>query len=130
MKTNTANMPIIAASTPARMESVPSDGPTVRSSRYLIPAGSAPELQNHRQILHFLLGEAALDDSGITDRFVDASNALNFVIQDDRETVIHVRGGECEKLATTLSGQVETHGGLTIVIRGRLRVTQISAGDS
>ena len=32
-----------AARTPARIESAPSDGPTVRSSRYLMPAGSAPE---------------------------------------------------------------------------------------
>ena len=40
---STASMPTTAARTPARIESVPSDGPTVRSSRYLIPAGRAPE---------------------------------------------------------------------------------------
>ena len=35
--------PIAEATTPWRTESAPSDGPTVRSSRISIPAGSAPE---------------------------------------------------------------------------------------
>ena len=43
MKISTASMPITAARTPGRIESAPSDGPTVRSSRYLMPAGNAPE---------------------------------------------------------------------------------------
>ena len=36
-------MPITAAVTPARIESAPSDGPTVRIFEVLMPAGKAPE---------------------------------------------------------------------------------------
>ena len=43
MKSTTPTKPTNTAVKPARMESAPSDGPTVRSSRYLIEAGSDPE---------------------------------------------------------------------------------------
>jgi len=42
MKTMTTSKLRTEARTPWRMESAPSDGPTVRSSRYLIEAGRAP----------------------------------------------------------------------------------------
>src|SRR3972149_519911 len=43
MKTETASIPTTADVSPARMESAPSEGPTVRSSRYRMEAGSEPE---------------------------------------------------------------------------------------
>ena len=43
MNSVTSVRPVIDAMTPARIESAPSDGPTVRSSRYVSDAGSAPE---------------------------------------------------------------------------------------
>src|SRR3989304_3527840 len=43
MKTETASIPTTADVSPARMESAPSEGPTVRSSRYRMEAGSDPE---------------------------------------------------------------------------------------
>ena len=42
----TASKPTIEAITPWRIESAPSDGPTVSSERYLIEAGRAPEWWN------------------------------------------------------------------------------------
>ena len=42
MKTATARPPATAATLPARIESDPSSGPIVRSSRKVILAGSAP----------------------------------------------------------------------------------------
>ena len=43
MNATTANSPAIEAVTPCRIESAPSEGPTVRSSRYTAFAGSAPD---------------------------------------------------------------------------------------
>ena len=49
------------------MESVPSDGPTVRSCAYSMLAGSAPVPQHQRQIARFLLGRKAVNAALIAD---------------------------------------------------------------
>ncbi len=99
-------MPIIAARTPARIESDPSDGPTVRSSRYLMPAGSAPEFRTRARSLACLLAHAAAADPPLVmDLLLDGGHFPHPVIQDHREFVAHVGAGKRRKLSSTLVGK-------------------------
>ena len=77
MNTITMTSPATAARMPARIESAPSDGPTVRSSLNLIDAGKAPE-----HIRNFLrLAQAGVYDGTDFHRvvrgFVAQAGALN-----------------------------------------------------
>ncbi len=57
----------IEARTPARIESAPSDGPTVRSSRYLMEAGSAPARRTRARSFADVLAEVAFNHAAIFD---------------------------------------------------------------
>src|SRR5579884_1621736 len=94
MKTTTETRATIAAMRPARMESAPRVGPTTSSSRYLIPAGSAPDRRTSARSC------AACDDSGICNASVDARRGLDFVIQNDGK---HLSDIVFRRLSHTLS---------------------------
>ena len=81
-----------AARTPARIESDPSDGPTVRSSRYLMPAGRRARIQDQRQILGCLLAHAAAADPPlVVNLLVDGRDFPHPVVQHHRQLVADVR---------------------------------------
>ena len=99
----------MAARTPARIESLPSDGPTVRSSRYLMPAGSAPErriIDRSFACCWFML--PPLISTGIADGFFDVRNFLNFAVEHHGQALAHVRRSEVVEALPALAGQLES----------------------
>src|SRR5260370_29095199 len=71
----------------------------------------------------------AFDDSTVVNRLVNGSDALYFSVENDRQQVLNVRTRECVKLPSTLRGQIEAHGGLTVFVARRIGGTQIFACD-
>ena len=112
MKISTAIMPITAARTPARIESAPSDGPTVRSSRYLMLGRQCARAQDHGQILGLLLVHAAAADLAlIANRLLDVRDFLHFVVEHHGEAVADVSGGEVKEALPAFAGQREVTSG-------------------
>ena len=58
---------------PFLIESSPSEGPTVRSSRYVRPAGQRARPQDEREVVGLLGREAALDHALLGDAVVDVA---------------------------------------------------------
>ena len=65
------------------MESAPSDGPTVRSSRYLIDAGKRAGAKGQRQIVRGFLAEIAGDLAVILNLALDGRCGSHEMIQND-----------------------------------------------
>src|SRR5260370_15793863 len=82
MKTITTTRLSTEVCTPWRMESAPSDGPTVRSSRYLIDAQRAGA-ESQRQIVSRFLAEIAGNLAAILNLALDGGRGNNPVIQND-----------------------------------------------
>src|SRR5712691_3291730 len=106
MKSMTTTRLTSEACKPCRIESAPSDGPTVRSSKYLIEAGSA---QLQRQVVRFLLPEAPLDHAGIVDPAVDHRSGVYSVFQHDGHLPAHVLLGKRAEAAGSFVGQIKLH---------------------
>ena len=81
---------MIAARTPWRMESAPSEGPTVTSCRYLIPAGSAPERSVSARSWVSSWAERSGDAALIVDLLLDGGHRFHFVIEHHRQVVADV----------------------------------------
>ena len=79
MKTITASMPAIAATTPCWIDAAPRLGPTVRVSRNSIDAGSAPVRSIMRQVLRLLLREAALISALVANRDLIPATSLTLL---------------------------------------------------
>ena len=107
MNTMTATMPMIAARTPWRMESAPSDGPTVTSCRYLIPAGSAPERSVKARSCVSCGAEGAGDAALIVDLLLDGGHRLHPVVEHHRQLVVDVCAGECREAPSAITRQGE-----------------------
>ena len=131
MKIITTSRLTIEACTPWRIESAPSDGPTVRSSRYLIEAGSAPERKHQSQVVRFLLAELAFDHAGVVDAAVNDRSGLQPVFEHDAELLADILFGERTEPAARFGGKREIH----IVEAGIFRAAhgggaaQVAAGD-
>ena len=121
----------IEARTPSRIESAPSEGPTVRSSRYLIEAGNAPAFKHQRQILRGFLGEIAGDFAAIFDAAVDHGRGVNLIVEHDGHAVADVRFGEGAEAGRGSGRKRELH----VILAGiggaglRGRAAQVLAGD-
>ena len=114
-------MPQIAACTPERIESAPSDGPTVRSSRYLMPAGRAPERSVIDRSCVCCCGEPPVDDAGVLNRFFDHRHFLHLVVENHRQVVADMRRSEGVELAPALAGKNEPHRRLAIFVACSVR---------
>ena len=128
MKISTATMPITAARTPERIESAPSDGPTVRSSRYLMLAGRAPE----RRIIERSLACCSVMRPPLIEPwsrigFLDVGHFLHFVVEHHGQAVANVSGSEAVEPLPALAGEREADAGLAILIAAGLRIAQIFA---
>ena len=106
MKIITTTRLTIDACTPCRMESAPSDGPTVRSSRYLMEAGSAPDTQHQSKIVRFLLAKLAFDHAGIVNSAINDRSGLKPVLEDDTQLLADVLLGEGTKPAARFGGKL------------------------
>ena len=84
-----------AAFTPERIESLPSDGPTVRSSRYLMPAGSAPERRIiDRSLACCWLMLPPLICASVADGFLDIRDFLHLAVEHHARLLADMRRSE------------------------------------
>ena len=96
----------IEARTPSRIESAPSDGPTVRSSRYLIEAGSAPARSTSAKSFAESCAEISFDQSGIVDAAFDLRRGMYLVVENNGHRLADMRFGE--RTESRCSGAVES----------------------
>ena len=109
MKTSTTSRLMTEACTPCRIESAPSEGPTVRSSRYLIDAGSAPERSTRPRSFASCSPNWPVDHAGIIDAAVDDRRGLHLVLEHDAQLLADVLFGEGAKAAARFGGKREIH---------------------
>jgi len=83
-------MPMAAAVTPCRMESRPSDAPTVSCCRYFSVAGSAPARRILASLVRLLDAEAPGDHAFRPDLGVDVGGGGHGAVQDDGQTAADV----------------------------------------
>jgi hypothetical protein len=78
---------------PCSIESWPSDGPTVRSSRYSMPAGRAPERSVVTRSWTCCWVKLPLDDPLVGDPAVDPRRRHHLAVEDDGEPAADVLAG-------------------------------------
>jgi hypothetical protein len=101
-------------SRPMRMESVPKEGPTVRSSRIWTGAGSAPARKHDGQVPGFFGGEIA-GDAGLSagDFLLNDRCRVDVVVQHDGQAFFTLSAVMRSKSrAPFLSKVIDTYGSL------------------
>ena len=129
MKIITATMPMTAARTPSRIESAPSDGPTVTSCRYLMPAGSAPERKRQRQVLRLFGTEGAGDAALVVNLLLDGGHRLHVVVEHHRQLVADVCAGKGREAPSAVAGQSEVDVRTAILIPAGIGGAQVAPAD-
>ena len=109
---------------------MPSDGPTVRSSRYLMPAGSAPERRiMDRSFACCWLMLPPLISPGIADRFFNVGDFLHFIVEHHAQALADVRRSEAIEPLAAFTGQGEANIRLAVLVGTGLRVAQILSAN-
>ena len=117
---------MMAARTPARIESRAQRRPDRALLQILDARRQRARAQDHRQILGLLLAHAAAADfAGVADGLFNIRNFLHLVVEHHSQPLAHMRGSEVEEPLPALTGQLEVYVGLAILVGAGLRIAQI-----